>query len=100
MMACNKSLRLGLLGACSRFGDNFLFRFFGFCPACLRLEHWFGHDGLPCSESHSAASATPPCAFDQPAGSPMNFSTSPSIFGSNLPLVLATARTSFQVVSA
>ena len=28
--------------------------------------------------------ATPPCAFDQPAGSFMNFSTSASIFGSNV----------------
>ena len=51
-------------------------------------------------DGYSAASAAPPCAFDQPAGSPMNFSTSASIFGSNCPLVRATARTSFQVVSA
>ena len=42
--------------------------------------------------SYSATSATPPCAFDQPAGSFMNFSTSASIFGSNLSLALATAR--------
>src|SRR5215831_17116161 len=57
-------------------------------------ERWMGAGG------YSAASAAPPCAFDQPAGSAMNFSTSASIFGSNLPLALATASTSFQVVSA
>jgi hypothetical protein len=27
------------------------------------------------TRNYSAASAAPPCAFDQPAGSPMNFST-------------------------
>ena len=46
----------------------------------------------------SAATATPPWAFDQPAGSCMNFSTSASIFGSNRSLTLATASTSHQVV--
>ena len=50
--------------------------------------------------THSAAVATPPCAFDQPAGSFMNFSTSASILASNFPLALATASTSHQVVSA
>src|SRR5262245_37590030 len=52
------------------------------------------------NETYSAASAAPPCAFDQPAGSPMNFSTSANIFASNFPLALATDSTSFQVVSA
>ena len=50
--------------------------------------------------NYSAAAATPPCAFDQPAGSFMKVSTSASILGSNLPLAFATASTSHQVVSA
>src|SRR5262245_54253429 len=46
---------------------------------------------------HSAATAVPPWAFDQPVGSCMNFSTSASLPASNLPLCLATASTSHQV---
>src|SRR5215468_693890 len=48
----------------------------------------------------AAATTVPPCALDQPPGSRMNASTSASIFGSNLPLSLATASTSHQVASA
>ena len=72
-----------------------------FTSGCLCLLRFgFAMTGLLYMNYYSAASAAPPCAFDQPAGSPMNFSTSASIFGSNCPLVRATARTSFQVVSA
>src|SRR5262249_37335822 len=54
----------------------------------------------PHSVLYSAATtATPPCAFDQPPGSCMNFSTSASLPASNLPLALATASTSPQVAS-
>src|SRR6185295_851590 len=47
----------------------------------------------------AAAADTPPWAFDQPAGSCMNFSTSASLSASNLPPALATANTSHQVAS-
>jgi len=47
---------------------------------------------------YSAAAATPPCAFDQPAGSFMKVSTSASILESYLPLAFATASTSHHVV--
>src|SRR5207245_4388206 len=53
---------------------------------------------LPCYSA--AAVATPPWAFDQPAGSCMNLSISASFAASNLPLALATASTSHQVASA
>ena len=45
----------------------------------------------------AAAEATPPCAWDQPAGSCMNVSTSASILGSNRFDSLATRSTSHQV---
>src|SRR5262249_48001058 len=58
------------------------------CGAIIHVPHY-----------SAAAVATPPWAFDQPAGPCMNFSISASFAASNLPLSLATASTSHQVAS-